>query len=79
MITRSGCVGAVLVGNMLACASAEDTAAVKFRQDLAVEAVQERALPRAQSVGRKLMIIGTQTDVMVGSVTEDAILRSLHC
>jgi cyanophycinase len=28
---------------------------------------------RARPVGRKLMIIGTQTDVMVGSVTDDAI------
>lgn len=76
MRTESRWLVAVLVGGVIGCANGE--LATKGAQHFAEQpetAVAEtpiEAKSRA-GVGRKLMIIGTQTDVMVGDVTDDAI------
>ncbi len=65
-----------LIGSAVGCASSDGQPPLEQKQvpDNATSVAQAtEALRPHTAVGRKLMIIGTQTDVMVGRVTDDAI------
>jgi|WetSurMetagenome_2_1015567.scaffolds.fasta_scaffold1548313_1 hypothetical protein len=73
MLGTWGCVGDDLA---LSPESSAEPVQVSTSEAAPVEAKQASAWPNrshATPVGRKLMIIGTQTDRLVGTVTDDAI------
>lgn len=72
----NGCLAVCLMNGVFGCANGDWERFDTSRQDsVSGEVVEQsaQALRHRFKVGRKLMIIGTQTDVMVGDVTEDAI------
>lgn len=67
-------IAAYLMGSVLGCANEEpQNEEAKLSSEPSHLEQAASALRPHSPVGRKLMIIGTQTDVMVGSVTPDAI------
>jgi cyanophycinase len=67
---------AALIGCVTGCANGEMAPLAEAQQELGSAAVVEQSSQQQRKqppVGRKLMIIGNQTDVMVGDVTDDAI------
>lgn len=72
----SGYFGVCLLGGVFGCANGNFTDHEPTNQGPGTDgavAQSTQELKHRPKVGRKLMIIGTQTDVMVGDVTEDAI------
>jgi cyanophycinase len=76
MQSKVSWIAAVVVSSVLGCAGSDGGTSLE-RQSATNSDVDyvtaASALKPHSTVGRKLMIIGTQTDVMVGSVTNDAI------
>ncbi|MGC4066625.1 MAG: hypothetical protein QM784_18715 [Polyangiaceae bacterium] len=75
MLIRHEWLSAVLFVGVVGCASNDATRLTTVEATLD-ETTEDSTAPlesRMPPVGRKLMIIGTQTDAMVGQVTDDAI------